>query len=398
MSAATGGPSTWLPRPAQCLAGGAVLLVLLGSAWYLDNAAGREPLLGFSLLAGTLFGIVLQRSRFCFYCVTLDFLEQRQAGGLLGVLVALGVGILGYHAVFGAFVPNASTGVLPPGAHIGPVSLALAAGAAAFGWGMAMSGSCISAHLYRLGEGRFAGLWALFGTGIGFIAGFCTWNLLYLRLIQDAPVTWLPRSLGYGGSVAVQLGVLAIVALLLYRHARPGSPAHQPAGLLAALFGHRWPTYVGGILIGMLGTLAYLRLAPLGVTSEIGSIARTAGAGLPFFPERLEGLDTFRGCATAIKRGVLSHNGLFVLGLVGGSLAVALPAGSFAPRWPGLRETARVILGGVLMGWGAMIALGCTIGTLLSGIMAGALSGWVFAVCCFAGLWLGWWTLGRARS
>ena len=36
--------------------------------------------------------------------------------------------------------------------------------------------------------------------------------------------------------------------------------------------------------------------------------------------------------------------------------------------------------------------------TVLSGIMAGALSGWVFAVCCYAGLWLGWWSFGRARS
>lgn len=37
-----------------------------------------------------------------------------------------------------------------------------------------------------------------------------------------------------------------------------------------------------------------------------------------------------------------------------------------------------------------MLALGCTVGTLLSGIMAAAVSGWVFALFCFAGAWLGW--------
>jgi uncharacterized protein len=46
----------------------------------------------------------------------------------------------------------------------------------------------------------------------------------------------------------------------------------------------------------------------------------------------------------------------------------------------------------VLMGWGGMTALGCTVGVLLSGIHAGALSGWVFLVFCglgaFAGLFL----------
>ena len=32
-----------------------------------------------------------------------------------------------------------------------------------------------------------------------------------------------------------------------------------------------------------------------------------------------------------------------------------------------------------------MTALGCTVGVLLSGIQAGALSGWVFLVFCAAG-------------
>ena len=42
------------------------------------------------------------------------------------------------------------------------------------------------------------------------------------------------------------------------------------------------------------------------------------------------------------------------------------------------------------MGFGAMIALGCTVGNLLSGIMTASLSGWVFLVFCALGLYLGW--------
>ena len=42
------------------------------------------------------------------------------------------------------------------------------------------------------------------------------------------------------------------------------------------------------------------------------------------------------------------------------------------------------------MGFGAMIALGCTVGNLLSGIMAASLSGWVFLIFCALGLYLGW--------
>ena len=45
--------------------------------------------------------------------------------------------------------------------------------------------------------------------------------------------------------------------------------------------------------------------------------------------------------------------------------------------------------GGVLMGFGAMLGLGCTIGTFLSGVMAFSLHGWVFAGGLMAGAFLG---------
>ena len=286
----------------------------------------------------------------------------------------------------------AGSGRLPPDAHIGPVSWVLAAGAFAFGIGMAVAGSCISAHLYRLGEGAGASPFALLGAAAGFGLGFLTWNPLYLAAIQEAPVIWLPNHLGYGGALALQLGVLAALAAWLMRYPQPREePADVPAGAaFAAVFRRRWPAHLGGVLIGGLAVVAYFRVGPLGVTAELGSLARTAADGAGLLPARLEGLDGLAGCATAIKETLLSRNGVFVLGLVLGAFAAALAAGDFRPRAPRRAEILRALGGGVLMGWGAMVSLGCTVGVLLSGIMAGAVSGWVFAVFCLAGLWLGW--------
>jgi len=59
------------------------------------------------------------------------------------------------------------------------------------------------------------------------------------------------------------------------------------------------------------------------------------------------------------------------------------------PRWPTWRDAVRGLSGGVFLGWGAMTGLGCTIGTLLSGGMAGALSGWVFGAAVFFAVWAG---------
>ena len=89
-----------------------------------------------------------------------------------------------------------------------------------------------------------------------------------------------------------------------------------------------------------------------------------------------------------IKETVLSRNGVFVGGLILGALAAALAAGQFKPRLPTLKEAARGLAGGVLLGWGAMVSLGCTVGVLLSGIFAGALSGWIFAIFCLLGVLL----------
>lgn len=351
-----------------------------------SDALGRS--LPVSMLLGGAFGLLLQRSRFCFFCVTRDFFDNRDARGLIGIIAALAVGLIGYHAVFGAWLPVPAVGRLPPDAHIGPVSWVLAAGAFVFGIGMAISGSCISAHLYRLGEGSVASPIALLGAAGGFVIGFLTWNELYLRAIQEAPTIWLPNLLGYGGSLAAQLGLLAILALFLMRYRWPREePAANP---IEAIFHRRWPTYVGGVLIGIVATIAYFRVGPLGVTAELGSLARTAADDAGLLPARLEGLDTLAGCATIVKETILSRNGVFVLGLVLASFASALAAGDFKPRLPGGVECLRALFGGVLMGWGAMVGLGCTVGVLLSGIMAGAVSGWVFAAFCIFGAWVGW--------
>lgn len=364
-------------------------LVVLGLGFASDAllAQPRGANLSLSLILGALFGFVLQRSRFCFLCHWRDFLDVRDPRGLLAILAALAVGIVGYTVVFGAWMPDPSGTRLPPGAHIGPVSPILLVAGLSFGAGMAISGSCISAHLYRLGEGSPTAPFALVGSGAGFALGFLTWNPLYLASISEAPILWLPRLLGYTGALLLALAVLCALAWwLLVRFPTPSATAPVPkASPLAAIFVTRWPAWTGGVAVGLLGTVAYLRLGPLGVTSEIGARSRAASTGLGLIPERLEGLDTFRGCATLVRDTMLTPNGLFVTGLVLASFAAALAAGQFRPTWPTRGQITRGLLGGVLLGWGAMTGLGCSVGTLLSGVSAGAISGWVFAIAMFAG-------------
>lgn len=359
------------------------LLALLAVNLPEKDSLGRP--LPLALLFGAGFGLVLQRSRFCFWCNLREWFAERKASGVLAIVVALAVGTLGHLLVSGAWLPNPASGRLPPDAHIGPVSLTLALGAFAFGLGMAISGSCISAHFYRLGEGAFGSLIALAGALVGFGLGFLSWNFFWLNDVISAPVIWLPTHIGYGGTAALTLGLLGAVALYLRLRGRP-----EPLVAGEPILGKRWPAVTGGLLVGFIATLSWLRVGPMGVTAELGSIARTAADAAGLLPGTLLGLDTLRGCVTIVKETLLSRNGVFVLGIVLAAFASARAAGDWQPVRPALRDLPRLFGGGLLLGWGAMIGLGCTVGVILSGIMVGAASGWIFAIFCTLGAFAGW--------
>ena len=77
---------------------------------------------------------------------------------------------------------------------------------------MSIAGSCISAQLYRLGEGLLSALIALIGIVIGFIVAFQIWNFFYLNIIYNAPVVWFPHYFGYEGSIILQLTLLILLS------------------------------------------------------------------------------------------------------------------------------------------------------------------------------------------
>jgi uncharacterized membrane protein YedE/YeeE len=378
------------------IAVGLLLSALVWAGQALKSQPGASTLV-FALVAGAVLGLVLQRSRFCFYCHARDWFEDRDPRGLLAIVLALAIGVVGYTVVLGSWMPVPEHGRLPPDMHIGPVSWVLVAAGLSFGTGMVVSGSCISAHWYRLAEGSAVSPFALVGSGLGFILGFLTWNTLYSLSVADAPVVWLPAYLGYGGALALQLAVLAALAAWLWRgfaqDAASGDTKREPVPSLGQtwqrLWQGRWAYWAGGLAVGLIGALVIVRMRPLGVTATLGSAARTVAQERGWIPVRLDGLDGFAGCATLPQSSWLTPNALLLAGLVAGAFIAALASRQFKPRWPTWRDATHGLSGGVLLGWGAMTGLGCTIGTLLSGSMAGALSGWVFGAAVVFAVWAG---------
>jgi uncharacterized membrane protein YedE/YeeE len=370
------------------------LIALLGTAYFLSakENIGNAPI---SLLIGLSLGIIFERGRFCFFCIFRDSIEDKNNTPFLSILVAIITGSIGYAIIFGQFLPDTSQDRLPPAAHIAPVSWPLILAAFVFGIGMALSGACLSGHLYRLGQGYLRAIPALLGSLIGFGIAFITWNWLYLNSISDAPTFWLPNTFGYAGSLVITTVVILLLALLLIKKGVNSEPLRSNTSAEISLaksyrnmITQRWSPITTGVLVGVIGMIAYLRVEPLGVTRQLSTTVRTLMDENAIGPDSLLGLDKISGCIAVISQ-TITNNGWLVFGLVGGSFAAAIAGGRFEFSKLTVRNTSTAFFGGILLGWGSMTALGCTIGVLLSGTQAFALSGWIFFLFVYLGVWVG---------
>ncbi|MCT1607688.1 YeeE/YedE family protein [Nesterenkonia massiliensis] len=365
----------------------AVAALLLGAAAYLGWTDG-EGLGGsnaaFMLLIGAGLGILFERGRYCFFCIFRDLFEKRNSRGMYAIFISIAVGMIGYAVIFSTRVPNPSSGTTPSDAHIAPVSLALIIAGLAFGLGMVISGGCIAGHLYRLPEGHLRSIPALAGVVLGFGLGFLSWDTMYSNFILDAPVPWLPAGGGYTTAVLLQLGVLVGLGIWLLKWNPPvtGRPDRRVDGeeVRRLLFFKRWPALATGAGVGLLAVLAYYKDQPLGVTSQISSLTRTGMTELGILQGFMPGLDERLAGCVAVVIHTITTNGWLILGIVLGSFAAALPGRRIRTEAATAWNSTTALAGGILLGWGAMIGLGCTIGVLLSGTHAMAASGWVFGV------------------
>lgn len=152
----------------------------------------------------------------------------------------------------------------------------------------------------------------------------------------------------------------------------------------------RWSPYIVGAGIGVLSWITFLISdKPLGCST---AFARTSGMlGKIFGKKRIEENKYFQKFVPEID-----WEWMLVLGVIIGAFVSALISGDFRffflpSKWiaafgntPVLRFFVALI-GGILMGFGARWAGGCTSGHGISGALQLAISSWIAAICFFVG-------------
>ncbi len=161
-------------------------------------------------------------------------------------------------------------------------------------------------------------------------------------------------------------------------------------------FSKRWPPVPAGILIGISMLLAWV-VAGRGIGASGAMTRLVAWVQHGLFPTATEQSVYFGEYFANGAHPLNNYVVVLVLGLVIGSFVAAWLSGELRVevlRGPRSSIAYRLILGllgGVLAGFAARLARGCTSGQALVGGAELSLGSWVFMMCIFVGGWMAAW-------
>jgi uncharacterized membrane protein YedE/YeeE len=336
-------------------------------------------------------GHVLVRGRFGFASGYRRLLVERDPGPAYAQLLLVALLVIAMALVL-ALEPL--TGLRPKLLNT-TITLPFLAGAFLFGIGMERARACGCGSLAATSRGGAGVLAALAGLVLGAFLGTLHGPLL-ARLPQprlESPVGL--DSFGLAGALLLQLLFIALIVLLLSRWTgqspwavlRPGLKPRQSAG----------QPRQGNAPYGGAAAVALLAIGLLLVTAEpwkvLGGLA-LSGAHLAQWlgwdPQTSSFWSSAKGQALLQGPGawLFNHAVLVDLGLVYGAVATAIGQGRFrlageAPQ--SLAALARSGGGGLLMGYGGLLASGCNVNAFLGGVMSFSLHGWIWLAAALLG-------------
>ena len=320
-------------------------------------------LVGGGLAVGAIFGVLIQYHRFCMVAATGNLLLIRDKRQVLAFLAALIVAISGTQLLEFTHTVSIETSSYRNslfdwfGAGLGGII---------FGIGSVISGGCATRTLIRSAEGSigaiialvFFMLFAAFAQ-FGFLEGtrLAITSMTAAELTTDAAAAkvlglpyWLPA-------------VVIVVAFILYmiKNWNPAAKSMVVAG-----------TIIGGLVVcgwyitGVLAQDPFDPIRPSGMTVS-GPMARF-------------GYILISGAIPT-----LSYSIAFVIGIAVAVFLYSLATGRFKIEMPSKAQAIKSVIGGSVMGIGAIMAYGCNVGQGLTGIST--LS--VESIIAFSGMFTG---------
>lgn len=328
------------------------------------------------VLAAILGGVVAY-SGFCTFGAIADWVSFSDKGRLGAWILAIGVSITGVSIVELTTQISTTHSVFPyTSTTFNPMRFII--GGLIFGFGMHLSGGCSSKALVRLGGGNIQAF------TVCCFAAFVSYALVYTTLYERLFHTPL---LGFTLELA-DFGLLSQRLDAIVSFDNPGWLTKYLAiiiGIIVSVYSlfiisasGRESLFLGGFTVGLVVLAGwYLTGGPAGV-------AWVEHMNFEWHPPRNLGLQSFTFISPlADVVGVVASDeprrsitfGLFsVLGICSGSFIVHLVARKFYLNpFKSFRGFVRAACGGMLLGAGGVLALGCSIGQGVTGMSTLAL-------------------------
>ncbi|RYF14881.1 MAG: YeeE/YedE family protein [Comamonadaceae bacterium] len=355
----------------------------------LDPRALTQIVVWGGLALGLALGAVGQATRFCVRGAIADWIVFRGPGRLVSWLLAIAVGAIAVQALVSAGLFDAGRTIYW-GERFPWLSYLV--GGLLFGYGMILAGGCPQRCLVKAGQGNLKAAAVLVVVAIvslmtlrGALAPVRTGVLDAVGATLAGPQD-LGGVLGRAFSVAPDVLRWAITS-----------------ALAAAVFVLAWRVrsridtshWVGGILVGLLVGAAFFLTGSIGFIPEHPETLEAAWLGTQ--SRRPEALSFSAPLGHALdlltlwsdKATVATFGVTLSLGVLLGAFATARVRRDFkleSFRTP--RELGEHAAGGVLMGFGGITALGCSIGNGVTGLAMLSTGALLAVVGISAGAWL----------
>ncbi len=328
------------------------------------------------------FGAIVNKTNFCTMGAVSDWVNMGDSGRMRAWLLAMAVAITGVVAMETAGIVNLSGETFPPYRTANFAWLRHLVGGVLFGIGMTLASGCGNKTLVRVGTGSLKSLTVLAIAAV--MAYLMLWTPVYEKLFHpwvSATTVDLARhgiptqELGAvlsglfslqpaRGFNAVVSGVLALgLFVYVFRSAEfRGSFDHLLGGTvvgLAVLAG--W--YLTGGALGQAWQehAAFATQMPSRVLVQSYTFISPMGDSVRYLLSP--------GTTTLINFGVVA-----LAGVICGSFIYALLTKSLRIEWfVSVKDFAHHVVGGVLMGVGGVLSMGCTVGQAITGVSTGAI-------------------------
>lgn len=343
-----------------------------------------------SFALAIVLGAAANKTNFCTMGAVSDWVNMGDLGRIRAWLLAIAVATLGVVVLESMGLVNAG-GSFPPYRASQLIWAENVLGGLLFGIGMTLASGCGNKTLVRIGGGNLKSIVVLLVIGV--IAYYMTnpfpdsdqtlFSVLFYDWIRPLAIdTGVGQDLGSmlnpDNAVMTRLvvGGVLVLALLVFV-------------FKSADFRSSRDNILGGLLVGLtvLGGWYVSSNVQVNVDDEMYSLGSYYGewdmladseegkpaVGAPLSPQSFTFVNpmgqTFGYVKGSLDRAMLTFGIMALLGVIVGSFLWALVSKSLRFEWfVSIKDFVTHIIGGVLMGFGGVLALGCTIGQGITGV------------------------------